>query len=361
MRSVAFKETRSNMLEWNSWGRVSTTTLALFALTVMGWGNPRVTAAQESGALPSNSNDYALETKIPLPGPAGHGDWVAYDPGTGYIYLSHHGSNLVVVDPRSHAVIANIQSPNLKTPDVMAFDSKYVYVTAEDAGRLVVISKKDWKVVGSVKTKGGSPDGIWENPVQGKLYIVSNAANQLDVYESGSQPRLIATYPLRPVKPVAGPDVGTLVPSKRTLYEPDDAMVLAIDSATGQITGILNTHLKIGKNGAAKSMAYDPKTNRLWVATTDRQVLILDADMLMQITATKATEPDDEIGFDPGQRLVYVFGGHGFDTYNADTMQHVAYVDTGSGITHTGTVDPVTHEVYVYEGQANVLGVYAKR
>jgi DNA-binding beta-propeller fold protein YncE len=331
------------------------------ALAMAAGGGTAALAASESGGPSSVANGYTLVATIPLPGPAGHGDWVAYDSGNGYIYLSHHGSNLVVVDPKTNTVVANIQSPDLKTRDVMTFDSKYVYVTAEDAQRIVVISKQDWKIVGSTRTKGASPDGIWLDSATGRLYVVTNAANQLEVYDSGNQPMLIATYPLKPAKPKVGPDVGVLVPAKATLYEPDDNLVLAMDAKTGQITGVLNTHLHIGHNGANKSMVYDPNTNRLWVATTDKQVVILDADMLTEITNPRATEPDDGISFDPGLRLVYAFGGHGFDVYNADTLQHVAYVNTGSAITHTGVVDPVNHRVYAYEGQANVLGVYARR
>jgi len=215
--------------------------------------------------------------------------------------------------------------------------------------------------VGSARTKGAAPDGIWLDPGTGRLYVVTNAANQLEVYASGNQPKLIATYPLRPAKPKVGPDVGVLVPAKVTLYEPDDSLVLAMDTQTGRITALFDTQLHIGKNGANKSMVYDPKTNRLWVATTDKQVVVLDADRLMEITNPPATEPDDGISIDPDLRLVYTFGGHGFDVYNADTLQHVAYVNTGSAITHAGAVDTVNHRVYAYEGQANVLGVYARR
>jgi DNA-binding beta-propeller fold protein YncE len=332
--------------------------MAAVMIVALGMGIGAQAAMTAASPAP---NGYTLVTKIPLPGPAGHGDWVAYDPGNDLIYLSHHGSNLVVVDPKKNAVVANIESPLLKTPDVMTFDANYVYVTAEDAHRIVVISKKDWTVAGSVRTKGAAPDGIWLDPAIGRLYVVTNTANQLEVYTPGVRPTLIATYPLRPAKPKAGPDVGVLVPAKGTLYETDDSLVLAISAKTGQVTGVLDTHLPIAKNGANKSMVYDPKTNRMWVATTDKQVVILDADMLVEVTNPPATEPDDGMSFDPGLRLIYAFGGHGFDVYNADTLQHVTYVNTGSAITHTGAVDPVNHRVYAYEGQANVLGVYAQR
>ena len=318
-------------------------------------------AASAASGPASAPNGFALVSTIPLPGPAGHGDWVAYDQSNGYIYLSHHGMNVVVVDTKTNKVVANIDSPDLNTPDVIAFDSKYLYVTGEKAGKIVVISKATWKIVGTATTKGPSPDGIWLDTAMGRLYVVSNDANQLEVYGAGEQPHLIASYPLEPAKPKAGPDVGILLPSKNKLYEPDDSLILAIDLDSGQITRRLDSRLPVTGNGATKGMVYDPRGARLWVATTGKRVLVLDPDTFAKVKTLAATEADDQMGFDPGLRLVYAFGGHGFDVYNADTMEHVAYVDTGSPVTHTGAIDPATHQVYVYEGQANVLGVYARR
>ena len=265
-----------------------------------------------------------------------------------------------MVDTKTNKVIANIYSPDLGDANVMTFDSRYVYVTAGKANKIAVISKANWKIVGTVQTES-SPDAIWVHSASDRLYVVSDDANRLEVYDTGNQPDLLAKYPLEPAKPVSGPDVGTLVPSKGTLYEPDDNLVLAMNINNGRIAKSLNTDLKIGKTGATKGIVYDPKTDRLWLGTTDKQVWILNPDTLAEIKSVPATEADDQLVVDPSMRRVYAFGGHGFDVYNADTMQHIAYVDTGSDITHTGTVDLANHNVYVYEGQANVLGVYAKR
>ena len=59
-------------------------------------------------------------------------------------------------------------------------------------------------------------------------------------------------------------------------------------------------------------------------------------------------------------RLVYTFESStkGFDVYALDGTKPVAYVNTGSGNTHTGDVDPKTHYVYVFMDDANVLAVY---
>lgn len=310
---------------------------------IVAWGGGSAIAASQTDGPPSASNAFAMVTTIPLPGPAGHCDWVAYDPGNGDIYLSHHGSNFVVVDTKNNMVVANIDSPALDTPDVMTFDPKYVYVTAEKAGNFVVISKADWKIVGTVKTKGLSPDGIWLNAAEHRLYVVSNDANQLEVYTASWNPKLLATHPLEPAKPESGPDVGVWVPSKHTLYESDDALVLAVNPDTGKILRKLDTQLKINKTGATKNMVYDSKTNRLWIGTTDKQVWIVNASNLAKIKTEPATEGDDAVAFDPARRLVFTFGGQGFDVYDANTFEHVACVNTGSPITHSGTLDPITH------------------
>ncbi len=333
--------------------------LAVAAVVVATWSAGMAAAATNAGP-PSAPNGYTLLTTISLPGPPGHGDWVAYDPSNGDIYLSHHGQNFVVVDTKTNKVVANIDSPDLADANVMAFDSDYVYVTAGKANKIAVISKADWKIVGTVQT-GSSPDGIWVDSARARLYVVSDDANRLEVYDTGNQPTLLDKYPLMPAKPVSGPDVGILVPSKGTLYEPDDNLVLAVNIHNGQIAKTLNTDLKIGKSGATKGTVYDSKTDRLWIGTTAKQVWIVNPDSLAKIASAPATEADDQLVIDPGMRRVYAFGGHGFDVYDADTMQHIAYVNTGSDITHTGTVDLANHNVYVYEGKANVLGVYAKR
>jgi len=75
--------------------------------------------------VPPRAAARPLVTTIPLPGPEGHGDWVAFDRGDGDIYLSHHGSNMVVLDTKTNKIVANIESRDLDTPDVMAFDSLY--------------------------------------------------------------------------------------------------------------------------------------------------------------------------------------------------------------------------------------------
>ncbi|HKM76740.1 MAG TPA: hypothetical protein VJZ32_09990 [Candidatus Bathyarchaeia archaeon] len=308
-------------------------------------------------AQSSRTLSYNRVNQISLPGSGGHGDWVTYDPANGYVYLGHHGSDLIVINTANNSIIADVDG--IPRPNGIAYDSDYVYVTSAAGNFIAVVSKSDWTLANTVKTNGTTPDGIWYSSTYGRVYVASDDANHVESYAAGLNPKLLNIYPLLPDNPKSGPDVGVLVDSKSVLYMPDDNLVLCLNLTTGQLTNQLNTNLTIGDEGATKNMIYDNLTNRLWVATTDNQTWVLDADTLKQITILPATAPDDQMAFDPAMRLVYTFGGTGFDVYDADSLQHVMFVDTSSPITHTGTVDTANHEVYAYEGQANVVGVYA--
>ncbi len=301
---------------------------------------------------------YTLAATVPLPGKGGHGDWVTYDPDTDSVYVALHGSGVAVIDAGANKVVADVEP--ISAPNGIAYDSGYLYVAASGTNELVVVSKGDWKVVGRVTTKGAAPDGVWV-PDIGTVAVSSDGNNWVELYSSGASPRLLATIPLRPARPRTGPDVGLYVASKRLLYMPVDALVEAVDLKTGRIGRWVDTHIPLTQQGGTKNMIYDPAKNLLWVGTTAGKALILDADTLEVTGGVPAHGGIDEVAFDPGRRLVYTFesAAQGFDVFNADTRLPVAYVNTGSGNTHTGDVSPKTHAVYVYEGDANAVGVYA--
>lgn len=319
---------------------------------------PLSPATGQATIIVSAAIQYNLVTKISLPGKGGHGDWVTYDPDTNSVYVSLHESGVAVIDADANKVVADVEP--IKGPNGIAYDSGYLYVAAADTNELVVVSKGDWKVVGRVTTKGTGPDGVWV-PTLGTVLVSSDDKNWVEVYSAGASPRLLATIPLLPANFQNGPDVGVYVPAKGILYMPVDALVEAVNVKTGKIGAMVDTHLPLTQNGGTKNMIYDPARNSLWVGTTAGKALILDADTLEIRGSVPSHGGIDEVSFDPGLRLVYTFesSAKGFDVFNADTRLPVGYINTGSGNTHTGDVNPKTHNVYVYEGDANVVAVYS--
>ena len=313
-----------------------------------------------AGSALAQAYHFKLVDKISLPGKAGHGDFVRYDPTDGYVYVSLPNGG-AVVDTHTNKVIHYFKS--ILSPNSHASDKNYVYWTAAGgtgkANQIVVISKKDWKIVKRINTVGTSPDGLAFDPTSQKLYAQMDDNNWVDVYSSGRTPKFQTKIPLYPSKG-SGPDVGTLVPSKNILYMPDDSWEEAININTGKITHKVNTHVKVTKLGGTKGQIYDPKTNTVWVGTTTGNVLIFNADTLKMIKRLPAKGGIDEVSFDPKLGLVYAFdgGASGVDVYDSNTMTPVTFISTGIGLTHSGTVDLANHDVYAYAGKADALYVY---
>lgn len=312
------------------------------------------------GTAMAQTYHFKLVDKIALPGKPGHGDFVRYGRETGYVYVSLPNGG-AVVDTHDNKVVHYFKS--ITSPNSHAEDANYVYWTEANgpgkANQIVVISKKDWKIVNRVTTVGTSPDGMWIDPAAHKLYTAMDDNNWVDVYSTGKDPKFLKKFPLVP-KTGGGPDVGILVPSKNALFIPDDSWEERLNATTGKVEKAVNLHIKVTKLDGTKGQIYDAKTNQLWVGTTSAGVYVFNPDTLAVIKHLPAKGGIDQVSYDPKLGLVYAFEGaaKGFDVYDANSDKHVGFVSTGVGLTHTGTVDLANDEVYAYAGKAGALYVY---
>lgn len=326
-------------------------------------GTALLTGALAAPAI-ANTWQFKKVATITLPGPKGHGDLVAFDSSNKMVYVSMPNGG-AVIDTRTNKVVADFK--NIPSPNGVTFDSNYVYWTAAEgagAGKtngVVVIDKKTWKEVDRVTTKGTTPDGIQIDPETNTLYVTSDDNNWIEVYSAGEHPQWKATWPLLPKNPKSGPDVGTLVPSMHAIFQPDDALFEHVNTETGKIDQHIDSGLKLTKHGGTKASIYDAKHGRLWVGTTDDEVLVLNASDLSTIAKPADHGGIDDVEFDPKLGLVYAFGGNGrkgFDVFDAKTMKPITFVWTNVGQTHTGAVDTDNDEVYAYGGVGGVVDVF---
>ncbi len=336
-------------------------------------------------ALPATAADYRFErvATIHLDGLTGHGDIATFDPSNQMLYLSMPKDGLSVVDTRTNQSVAFIE--DIPSPNGSDWYGNYVYVAAADgvpaaagAGALVtnaivVIDKNGWKQVAEVPTKGTSPDWLAVDRSTHTLYTDSDDRNWMEVYDLSNPalPVYKTRWRLSPVNgnywlvdtaDYTGPDVAALVPSRHEIFQSVDSYVDVIDTNTGAVKRQVDTGVKLTSKGGTKGEIYDAKNNRLWVGTTSKTpgVLVLNPDTLQVIKTLPQKGGADVVAFDPGLGLVYVFEGSadGFDVYDANTMSHVTFVSTGIGQTHTGDVNPATHLVYAYCGDARLVAVY---
>ncbi|WP_308389029.1 hypothetical protein [Acidithiobacillus sp. AMEEHan] len=314
----------------------------------------------------ADSVNFALVKKITLPTVDGHGDLLRYDPGNQQIYASMARSGGAVINTKTHNISHIIQG-GIENPSGMSWDKNYVYWTsnAKSHGhpddQIYVVSKQNWKVVYHFHPVGLTPDAIYANEKNHRLYVVMNDSNWIDIYSLGEKPVYLGQIPLYPTSG-SGPDVGVLRAKANLLYIPDDSWEETIDLKTNKIIAKVNTALpgSVGESSHTKGQVYDEKTGDLWVGTTKGGILVLNASNLKIIKRLPSKAGIDEVALDPKYQLIYAFEskGKGFNVYNAKTLQLVGFVKTGYLSTHTGAVNPQTHEIYAYAGMDHTIFVY---
>lgn len=321
-----------------------------------------------TGTAMAATYHFKLVDKIALPTPPGHGDWVAYDPGNGDVYVSMP-NNMAVIDTKTNKVIADVKP--IDSPNTMAFDKDYVYETSGPGpgkpNYVMVISKKDWKIVDRVKTQGTSPDGTWIDPDSHMFATAADDNNWMEVYDiaDGAHPKFVRKIPLWPEKG-SGPDAGTRAPGSSTLYASDDAWEEIVDPKTGTVGAKVQLPIKVTKKGGTKGQFYDPKTDTLWVATTlggspkDGVFLLNPKTLAIEKVLPAKKAEIDQMSWDPDLGLAYTFqsAAKGFGVYNTNTDKFIQFVTTGGKIQHTGDVDLANHEIYILDGGHAQMLVY---
>jgi len=339
-------------------------------------------AALLAGPALAQEYHYVKVAEIHLPTPNGHGDIVTYDPTNQMVYVSMKDDGMAVIDSRTQKIVHVFK--DIPNPNANYFDDNYVYVDAAEGlpqgmsganngtgfgtrNELVTIDKRTWEITSRVETPYTSPDGLIAGG--GKIFVVSDDNNKVMVYSTGATPNLLAVWDLHPQNinhwwmdtiDGPGPDVSWLSTARHKLYQTDAASVETLNTDTGAIVAEVDTGVPLTGKGGTKGSWLDEKTNLLWVATTTKKggLLVLNGDTLQEVKRLPASSGKDQLGVDENLGIVYTFGGKGFDAYDIRSMKHLAYVNTGVGVTHSGDVSSANHAVYAYEGARAALGVY---
>jgi YVTN family beta-propeller protein len=298
---------------------------------------------------------YSLQTTISLPGGVGgHGDWVAYDPDTKTVWLAQSpDNNVVVIDTTTNTIKATI--PNIGNGNGLAFSSQYAFVADVTNNQTDVIDKRTFQVVARVAQTGTTPDSVSYISSTNQVAVASDDKNVEDFLNATAPFAQTSSLQLTPNPAVTGPDVSLYVPSKDLLYQPVDKQMDVINPHTGAIVATWN----LVTTGSVKPAVYDPVTNHFLVGTTNNQMLVVDGNNGTVLSTIAIPGSVDETAIDVSARLAYVGDKSGVvDLINLDTNQLAGQLPAEVNM-HTLTVDPTTHDVYVYENGRNTVDVYA--
>lgn len=299
--------------------------------------------------------EYKLVKTIDLPGSkGGHGDWTTFDKATHTVWLSQSPDhNVVVIDASTDVVKAVI--PGIEDGNGIALSPKYGFLSDNKGNVTVVVDKRTYKKVATLKPEGKGPNGTTYVGKTGNLYVTTDSGD-MTVFSAKAPFKEIVHYRLTPDPAKKGPDGALYVASKGLLYQPIDNVIDVIDPVRNKILATWSP----GIETAAKPMVYDHKTQHFLVGTTDLKMLVLDANG-KTVAAIPVKGNLDETVIDEGARRAFV--GDKAGVIEVIDLDHdkLAEVLPSEKNVHTLAVDPKTHTLFVYRNESNKVDVYQRQ
>jgi DNA-binding beta-propeller fold protein YncE len=299
-------------------------------------------------ALPAVLAAQAYKTEKVNIGGEGGTDYLAADPVTGRVFISR-GTHVMVVDGMTGKVLGDITD----TPRVhgIAFAPKHNHGFTTNAGDSTVTMFNLATLAVEKKIKAGIDglDGIMYDEATDRILSINHshmggkAAGSTVVIDANSGD-VVKTIPLSG----AGPE-GGVADGKGHIY---------INIEDGNSIDVLDTKnwtlertWKIDPCDGPTGIAYDKASNRIFSGCSGKSVVV-DATSGKVVAELANGEGVDALGYDAGQKLVYIPAGQSGNVtvYHQDAPDRYSLVETVSTMRGAKTiaVDEAKHRAYVF-------------
>jgi len=271
-------------------------------------------------------------------------DYVTVEPSTGRVFVSR-STHMMVVDGATGKVLGDI--PN--TPGVhgagLATKEGHGFTTNSGDQTVTMFDLKTLAVLKQIKV-GPGLDGIMYDEPDGKIILTNHSRpiGTLTALDPVSGD-IVATVELEDT----GPE-GAAADGKGHIFVNNEGKntIQVVDVKTWKATASWPLEPCDGPTG----IAYDKATNRIFSGCNKTSVVVDAASGKVVATIPNGTRVD-ALGWDPAKKLIYIpNGGEGNVTVahqdSADKYSVVATVTTFPGA-KTITVDPTTHNVYLFQ------------
>lgn len=272
------------------------------------------TAAVAGCATSTPSGELPLRqvSETPLSGGPVRFDYTVLDAARGRLFIAHMGaSELIDVDVRAHAVVRTL--PNLADVHgvIVVPDKHRVYATATGNNQVVAIDEDSGAVVFRAPTDT-YPDGLAYDPIRRAVWTTNQSAGTetvIDaetgavratvalggevgnvVYDASLDRMVVAVQgrnDLAVIDPVSFavtqriPTPGCEHPHGQALDATDQVMFIGCEANATMVTVDLANRNVIDHHGVGETpdvLAYDPGSNRVYVAAESGWVSIFDHD-----------------------------------------------------------------------------------
>ena len=274
-------------------------------------------------------------------------DYIAVDPNSNKLYLSH-GTQVNILDKTTGDSLGII--PNTTGVHGIAFDETLGkgYTSNGRINTVTVFELKTDKVLEQIAV-GENPDAIMYDAFSKTIITCNGRSKDLSVIDVATN-KVIATIPVGGKPETAVSDNA----GKIFVNIEDKNEIVAIDIKAAKV---LN-HWSIAPGESPTGLEIDRKTKRLF-AGCEKQLIVVDATNGKVVTTLPIGDGCDGVGFDSKTNLIFTSNGTGTATIikesTADNFKVIDNVVTKKGA-RTICVDESTHKAYLptadFEAQA---------
>ena len=311
--------------------------IALLALVGTGCGP----LPGSSGSTQAAIAGYHLVHDVPLPGDTSRWDYQTLDPASHRLYIAHLGaSEVVVFDTLQQKVIGVVKGVSSVHGLALAPEEGRLFASATGTNELVAIDLESLAVVDRAPA-GDYPDGLDYVPAVGKLYVSD---------EHGSGDTVIDAKTMRPAGSLTlGGDIGN------TRYDADAQLVFVAVGSSNELVGLDPKSNRVVSRGplsgcdGAHGLQLVPSPRRAFVACEgNNRLTVFDFAEKRVVATIGVGGGPDVLAYDPGSERIYVASEDGMLAIiqAGDTIRKLAQGNAGPNA-HTIAVDPATHFIYL--------------
>jgi DNA-binding beta-propeller fold protein YncE len=297
-------------------------------------------------AAAAGNGPLEAQPPIAVPRKPGYFDYMSVDAKYRRLLVAHSANDtLAIVDMDAGTLISQVDLGDGAGGAGVAVDvrdGKYFVGTANN--KVVDINRKNMVLQANIATPG-PVDGIAFDPNNDTLYADEDHGKHVWAI-NGKTDKLIATIDI-PGKP----EYVDFDPVSNRVYqniEPEPASVFAIDPTTNTIAA----RWPVAPATRVHGLAIDGASGRVFSIGINGKLAVVDVKSGAIVTTVDVASRVDQIVFDPGTRRVYCPSGTGIMSVVQETDAGATLVGTVSipRGTHTITVDPKTHAVWISYG-----------
>ncbi|MEP7066498.1 MAG: alkaline phosphatase family protein [Gemmatimonadota bacterium] len=285
----------------------------------------------------SSYSGFHLAARMPL-GSAEGWDYLAFEPHSRLVYISHE-RDVLVVNPATGKIVDTIH----KTPGVhgIAFAPQLGrgFISEGDDSSVTIFALDTRRILGKVTT-GGDPDAIVFDSVSGRVFTMNadgKSATAIDA-ANGSVAGTIALG--------GGPEFA-VADGRGHLFVNIETTSELVEIDTHSLA--VEHRWPVSPCATPSALSMDRERRRLFLGCRNHVLAVVDADAGHVVQSFKIGDHVDASVFDADRHLVFVSNGDG--TMNVlgergDSLVMLDTVQTQPGA-KTMTMDPSTHELFL--------------